>query len=92
MVQTETGIFQEFERIEAAVKELLAGETGVHTIQNIYYQAFAKRVWIVMRKHLGGELAVEEIAILVTQYTSKGMSGTVLQKIVDTIFSPELPA
>ena len=92
MVETETGIFEEFQRIEGAVKELLAGETGPTSIQNIYYQAFAKRVWKVLRKHVGGSIAVIEIGILKTQYTSKGLTGTVLQKIIDTFFSPVLPA
>ena len=92
MVSAEQAIFEAFERIEGAVKELLAGEISVHVIQNIYYQAFAKKIWKVMRTHLGGAIAVEEIAILKAQYTSKGMTGTVLQKIIDTIFSPMLPA
>jgi len=92
MVAVETGIFEEFERIEGAVKELLAGETGVQVITNIFYQAFAKKVLRVMQKHLGGTIANSEIGILKTQYTSKGLSGTVLQKIIDTIFSPMLPA
>ena len=92
MVATETGIFEDFLQLEGAVKEILAGETGPTSIQNIYYQAFAKRVWKVLRKHLGGSIALMEIGILKTQYTSKGLTGTVLQKIVDTIFSPMLPA
>jgi hypothetical protein len=90
MVAQETTIFSELQAIEEHVRGVLSGETAA-SIQYPFYQAFAKEVWKVHRHYGGGNVVIDEVALLVSKWKTRGLTESVLNKIRDEVFGIPAP-
>jgi len=90
MITQETAIFAELEGIEEHVRGILSGETA-STIQYPFYQAFAKEVWKLHRHYGGGNPVIDEVALLVYKWKTRGLTEAVLNKIRDEVFAIPAP-
>jgi len=90
MLVQETAIFQEEQDIEAHVRGILSGETA-STIQYPFYQAFAREVWKCHRHYGGGGVVVDEVALLVYKWKTRGLTEATLNKIRDEVFGIPAP-
>jgi len=90
MLTQETSIFHQLEDVEAHVRGILGGETNVSVIQYPFYQAFAKEAWKVHVHYGGGNVVINEVALLVAKWKDRGLTEATLNKIRDEVFG--LPA
>jgi hypothetical protein len=73
--------------IEQRVKEVLATEKGARTIQNPFYQAFARQVYAQRFVTSGGEELNAEVRTFIEVWTMRGLKESILVRIRDEIFS-----
>ncbi len=90
MVATETVIFTELCTIEDLVKGILSGE-AVNSIFYPWYHAFARQVWKLQRRFGGGTALINEVALAVYVWKTRGLTEAVLDKIRDEVFNIPAP-
>jgi len=91
MITQETAVFHQLEDVEAHVRGILGGETGVSVIQYPFYQAFAKEVWKVHMHYGGGNTVINEVALLVEKWKARGLTEATLNKVRDEVFGIPAP-
>ena len=91
MVSMETVIFNELVTIEDRVKGVLSGETE-NTIFYPWFHDFSREVWKAQRRFGGGTALVNEVALLVYKWKTRGLTEAVLTKIRDEVFAIPAPA
>jgi hypothetical protein len=90
MVALVTVIFNEQSTIEDRVKGVLSGE-AVNSISYPWYHAFSREVWKAQRRFGGGTALVNEVALLVYKWKTRGMTEAILDKIRDEVFAIPAP-
>jgi hypothetical protein len=73
--------------IEQKVKEVLATEKGARTIQNPFYQAFARQVYAQRFVTKGGEELNAEVRTFIDVWAARGLKESILVRIRDEVFS-----
>lgn len=90
MVATVTVIFNELATIEDRVKGVLSGE-AVNSIFYPWYHAFSREVWKAQRRFGGGTALVNEVALLVYKWKTRGLTEAVLDKVRNEVFAIPAP-
>ncbi len=84
-----TTIFMDLEAIEGLVRGLLSGITGATAptqLTSPWYQAAAKQMYKVTKHWSGGGICDKAMADLITKWSSRGLSSTVLTQIAYELF------
>jgi hypothetical protein len=82
-------IFVDQETVEGLVRGTLAGITGATSptaIQSPFYQAAAKQMAKVTKYWAGGGVVDKEMAALITKWSGRALSSTVLTQIAYEVF------
>jgi hypothetical protein len=82
-------IFVDLEAIEGLVRGTLSGITGATSptcIQSPFYQAAAKQMYKVTKHWAGGGICDKDMADLITKWSSRGLSSTVLTQLAYEVF------
>jgi hypothetical protein len=90
MLQNVTAVFPMIAAMELQVKQVCDG-AGVPTIQYPFYLCFGREMWKLSRKDISGESLAQEAAILITKWTSRGLTQAVLQAIRTDVFNVSAP-
>ena len=64
----------------------ISGATSPTQIQSPFYQAAAKQMAKVTKHWAGGGICDKAMAELITRWTSRGLSGTVLTQVAYEVF------
>jgi len=86
MITQETSIFNALENLEAMVRGILSGTETIPSCDLPWYHDFARQCWKVKTHYGGGYFCINEIAILKTWWTSRGLDAASLQAIIDECF------
>lgn len=76
--------------METLVKQLL-DESGVPTIMYPSFLSFARRLWSLQRREIGGESLCQEAALWIALWVARGLPQAVLQAIRTDVFNIEPP-
>jgi hypothetical protein len=90
-----TTIFLDLETLEGLVRGTLSGVTGATAptvIQSPFYQSAAKQMYKATKHWAGGGIVDKEMATLITKWSDRGLSSTVLTQIAYEVFHWTPPA
>jgi hypothetical protein len=90
-----TTVYMDQVNIEALVRGTLAGVTGATAptvIQSPWYQAAARQMAKVTAHWAGGGIVDGEMAAIITKWSGRGLSSTVLTSIAYEVFHWTPPA
>ena len=90
MLASVTATYPMIAAMELQVKQVCDG-AGVPTIQYPFYLCFGREMWALSRKDISGESLALEAAILVSKWTSRGLTAAVLQGIRTDVFNVSAP-
>ena len=90
MLASVTATYPMIAAMELQVKQVCDG-AGVPTIQYPFYLCFGREMWALSRKDISGESLAQEAAILITKWTSRGLTQAVLQGIRTDVFNVSAP-
>jgi hypothetical protein len=90
MLQNVQAVFPQIALMESQVKQT-CDASGVPTIQYPFYLCFGREIWAKIRKEMSGESLAQEVAILVTKWTARGLTQSVLQAIRTQVFNVGAP-
>ena len=90
MLQRVTSVTPLIAAMELQVKQVCDG-AGVRTIQLPFYLCFGREVWKLIRAEISGETLAMEVAVLVTKWTTRGLTAAVLQGIRTDVFNVSAP-
>jgi hypothetical protein len=77
--------------MENQVKQTLDA-AGVSVIQYPFYLCFGREMWhMTHQNEMSGESAAQEAAILITKWTARGLTSSVLQAIRTQVFNVGAP-
>jgi hypothetical protein len=90
-----------FEHVQAQTVSLVSMElqvkqtcdaSGVSVIQYPFYLDFGRELWhITHETEMSGESAAQEAAVLITKWTARGLTQSVLQAIRTQVFNIAAP-
>ena len=90
-----TTIYMDQEAVEGLVRGTLAGITGATAptvLQSPFYQAAAKQFAKVTKHWAGGGIVDMEMTAIITKWSDRGLSSTVLTQIAYEVFHWTPPA
>jgi hypothetical protein len=66
--------------------------SGVSVIQYPFYLCFGREMWhMTHQNEMSGESAAQEAAVLITKWTARGLTSSVLQAIRTQVFNVGAP-
>ncbi|MCX6842839.1 MAG: hypothetical protein NTX53_11210 [candidate division WOR-3 bacterium] len=90
-----------FEHVQAQIVSIVSMElqvkqtcdaSGVSVIQYPFYLDFGRELWhITHETEMSGESAAKEAAVLITKWTARGLTQSVLQAIRTQVFNIAAP-
>ena len=81
---------EELVEMEEHVQSVLAGE-DVSVIQYAYFHAFARQIYRLKKKYLGGNALIREVELLIYIWTQRELDEKVLKKVRDEVFAVQEP-
>jgi hypothetical protein len=90
MLASVTAVFPMIAAMELQVKQT-CDASGVPTIQYPFYLNFGREIWALTRKEVSGESLAQEVAVLLTKWTARGLTSSVLQAIRTQVFNVGVP-
>jgi hypothetical protein len=90
MRQRQRATVEELVEIEEHVQSVLAGE-DVTVIQYPFYHDFARQLYRLKKKYLGGKGLLKEVELLIYIWTERELDDKVLRKIKDEVFALKEP-
>jgi hypothetical protein len=90
MLASVTAVFPMITAMELQVKQT-CDASGVPTIQYPFYLNFGREIWALTRKEVSGESLAQEVAVLLTKWTARGLTSSVLQAIRTQVFNVGVP-
>ncbi len=84
-------VFPLLTAMESQVKQVLDLK-GVFTISYPWYLDFGREVWKLQRQEISGETLAIAVATLISKWTGRGLTQSVLESIRTGVFNVSAPA
>jgi hypothetical protein len=90
MLEHVSAVIVSLSSMELQVKQT-CDASGVSTIQYPFYLCFGREMWAMIRREMSGESAAQAAAVLITKWTARGLTQSVLQAIRTQVFNVGAP-
>jgi len=90
MIERQRVASEELVALEERVQAVLAGE-DVPVIQYVWFHDFARQLYRLKKKFMGGKGIGQEVALLIYVWTARKLDEKVLTKVRDEVFAIQEP-